>query len=63
MAGQTPKKGPKVVWQIQQDMKQEAAKSSKTATAINDAQVIVTLQGFPYVNRDGPRQKLDIVPP
>ena len=44
-------------------MKQEDAKSSNTATAINDAQVIVTLQGFPYLNRDGLKLKMDIVTP
>ena len=54
-------RGPKVVWQRQQDMPQYEAKSNNTTTAINDAQVIVTVQGFPYLNSDGLKQKLDIV--
>ena len=44
-------------------MTQEDAQSNKTTTAINDAQVSVTLQGFPYLNKDGLEQKLDIVTP
>jgi len=58
-----PQKDPRVVWQRHQYMKQEDANISKTATANNHDQVVVTLQGFPYLTRDGLKQKLDIVTP
>ena len=41
-------------------MTQEDAKSNNTRTAINNAQVGVTLQGFPYLNMDGFKQNLDV---